>query len=412
VPHRSRRRLAAHAATGLALLSLAVGAAACGSDASGEDGSAASAAATTAATTAATETGATETGAADGVATAKANVEKAMQSPEFFAPPSFDPSPAKGKTVWWVGDQTSDIIKQWTKSAKEAFASQGVTLKVYDPGNTQSEHIKGINLAIAGKADAIILGDGNSPVSFAAQVKKAKDAGIPFFSLVAGTPEHQPQVDGLVLDVSYDYVAVGRLLADWFIADSEGKGNVLLIESPDIPSSTLELDGFREEVAKLAPDAKVTTKKYSITSSPDGGQKDVANIARTGILSDPKLGYIIPAFDSVAMFAETGVKLAGAQDRIKLAGFNSIVPQMQALKKGDGPFKMDIGGVNEWLAYALADNVLRELSGVPLVKDPKVGVRIFTHDNVQDLNVDREDDAEWYAFDYPAQYPGKVWVSK
>ena len=397
--HPSRRRLVPRLGALLALLLLSVAFAACGSSDSGDDATASSGGASTAAVS-------------DGVATAQASIAKASESPAFVAPASFDPSPAKGKTVWWIGDQTSDIIKQWTKSAKEAFATQGVTLKVYDPGNTAAEHIKGINLAIAGKADAIILGDGNSPVQFAAQVKKAKDAGIPFFSLVAGTPEFQPKVDGLDLDVSYDYVAVGKLLADWFIADSKGKGNALLIESPDIPSSTLELNGFRDRVKELAPDAKVTTKKYSITKSADGGAKDVANIARTSVVQDPKIDYIIPAFDSVALFAQTGVQLAGAQNRVKLAGFNSIVPQMQALKKGNGPFKMDIGGVNEWLAYALADNVLRKLSDQPLVKDPKVGVRVFTHDNVQDLNVDRENDKEWYGFDYPAQYPGKVWVTK
>jgi ribose transport system substrate-binding protein len=393
----SRRRLAPRLGALLALLVLSTAVAACGSGSGGDS-------ATAAGTAASKPSG--------GLATATAKLAKAQQSPAFVAPPSFDPSPAKGKTVWWIGDQTSDIIKQWTSSAKQAFSTQGVTLKVYDPGNTPAEHIKGINLAIAAKADAIILGDGNSPVQFAAQVKKAKAAGIPFFSLVAGTPTFQPKVDGLALDVSYDYVAVGRLLADWFITDSKGKGNALLIESPDIPSSTLELNGFRDEVKQLAPDAKVTTKTYSITASADGGQKDVANIARTAILKDPKIDYIIPAFDSVALFAQTGVQLAGAQNRVKLAGFNSIVPQMQSLKKGNTPFKMDIGGVNEWLAYALADNVLRQLSGQPLVRDPHVGVRVFTHENVQALNVDRENDAEWYGFDYPAQYPGKVWVTK
>lgn len=360
-----------------------------------------------------TGAGASTAASGDGVAIARASVAKASQSPEFVAPPSFDPSPAKGKTVWWVGDQSSDIIKQWTKSTKEALATQGVTLKVYDPGNAASEHIKGIDLAIAGKADAIVLGDGNSPVQFAAQVKKAKEAGIPFFSLVAGsTPGHSPKVDGLDLDVSYDYVGIGKLLADWFIADSDGKGNVLLIESPDIPSSTFELDGFRERVQELAPDAKVQTKKYSLTTQADGGAKEVAKITQTALTKDRSIGYVIPAFDSVALQAQTGVQLAAAQDRVKLAGFNSIVPQMQALKKGDGPFKMDVGGVNEWLAYALADNVLRKLSDQPLVEDPKVGVRVFTHENVQDLDVDVENDSQWYGFDYPAQYPGKVWVSK
>ncbi|MCW3063243.1 MAG: ABC-type sugar transport system periplasmic component-like protein [Solirubrobacterales bacterium] len=347
-----------------------------------------------------------------GVAQARALVDAASKTPKFFAPPAFATTKARGKTVWYVGDQSSNIIQEWTSGAKQALASQGVKLRVYDPGSASAEHIKGIQLAIANRAAAIILGDGWSPVVFSAQVAQAKKAGIPFFSLVSGTPKFQPKVPGLALDVSYDYVAVGRLLADWFIADSNGKGDALLIESPDIPSSTFELNGFREEVAKLAPGAKVTTKKFNATTAPNLGQDLVANIARTGILADPKLGYIIPAFDSQALYAQTGVQQAGAGQRVKTAGFNSIVPQMQNLKKGNTPFRMDVGGVNVWLAYALADNVLRAIVGQPLVRDPHVGVRVFTHDNVQNLNVNAEDDAAWYEVDYPSLYTTKVWTKK
>jgi ribose transport system substrate-binding protein len=399
----SRRTAAALLAVGASLL------AACGSSDDADSPAAGSTAAAVAGTDA-TSTAAASTDAAvgtRGVAEAKSLVTAALASPPFVAPPAFDPSAAKGKTVWWIGDQSSDIIQEWTKETGEALKSVGVNLKVIDP-KTNDDHIKGFELAIAGKAAAIVLGDGRSPVQFAAQVKAAKDAGIPFFSLVSGTPAFQPKVDGLALDVSYDYVAIGKLLADWFVADSDGKGNVLLIESPDIPSSTFELNGFRDEVKRLAPDAKVKTEKYSITSEADGGAATVAKIAQTAITGDPSLNYVIPAFDSVALQAEAGVKLAGAADRIKLAGFNSIVPQMQALKRGDSPFKADIGGVNVWLAYALADNVLRSIVGQELVADPKVGYRLFTNENVQDLNVDAEDSLNWYGIDYPALYK-PVW---
>jgi ribose transport system substrate-binding protein len=403
--HSTRRsRLVASATAVIAVLLAGLLLAACGSS-NGDDA--------TASPPASTSTTASSSGAANGVATAAANVKAAMKSPEFVAPPTFDPSPAKGKKVWIVSPQGENITHEWTVATKEALESQGVSVKVYDPGNEAANTIKGLELAVAAKPDAIIIANGYSPVQYSAQIAKAKAAGIPFFSLVGGsTPGIPPKVDGLTLDVSYDYVGIGRLLADWFIAESEGKGDVLLIETPDIVSSTYELDGFREEVEKLAPEAKVSTDKLDVLGEPDFGQSRIEELAQTAILKDPDLGFIIPAFDSQAMFAEAGVEQAGAADRVQLAGFNSIVPQMQALQKGDTPFKMDVGGVNEWLAYALADNVLREFSGVPLVTNPKVGVRVFTHENTQGLDVDSENDQNWYGVDYPAQYIGKVWKTK
>ncbi len=345
-----------------------------------------------------------------GVAKAAANIKAEEKTPTFYHGPAFSTAKAKGKTVWYIGNQSSNIIEEWTSETKAALNSQGVKLRVYDPGASVADHIKGFQLAIANHAAAIILGDGYSPVVFEAQVKQAKAAKIPFFSLVAGsTPEFPPKAPGLTLDVSYDYYGIGKLLADWVISDTKGKGDVYLIETPDIPSSTYELNGFQAEVKKLAPSIKITLSKFNQESTSDQGQSEFENLAQTQVEKDPNLSYIVTAFDSQALDVQTGIQQADAAGRVKTAGFNSIVPQMENLKKGNTPFQMDIGGVNVWLAYALADDVLRSIVGQPLVKDPHVGVRVFTHANVQSLNVTAENDKAWYGVDYPKLFETKVW---
>jgi ribose transport system substrate-binding protein len=333
-----------------------------------------------------------------------------MNTPTFFHGPAFNTSAAKGKTVWYIGNQSSNIIQEWTNETKAALTSQGVNLRVYDPGAAVADHIKGFQLAITNHAAAIILGDGYSPVVFEAQVKQAKAAGIPFFSLVAGsTPQFPPKAPDLTLDVSYSYYGIGQLLADWVISDTGGNADVYLIETPDIPSSTYELNGFQAEVKQLAPKIKITLAKFNQESTSDQGQSQFSNLAQTAILKDPKLNYIVTAFDSQALEVQAGIQQAGAATRVRTAGFNSIVPQMENLKKGGTPFKMDIGGVNVWLAYALADDVMRAIVHKPLVRDPHVGVRVFTHDNVQQLNVTAENDQAWYGVDYPKLYETEVW---
>jgi ribose transport system substrate-binding protein len=401
---RPAGRWRATLAVSLILASVAL--AGCGSSSSSSSNS--SAASSGGSTTSSADP--SSTSGSSGAQQAAAKVNAAKATPKFFHGPAFNTSAAKGKTVWYIGNQSSNIIQEWTSETKAALSSQGVNLRVYDPGAAVADHIKGFQLAISNHAAAIILGDGYSPVVFEAQVKQAKAAGIPFFSLVAGsTPEFPPKAPDLTLDVSYDYYGIGKLLADWFIADSGGKGDVYLIETPDIPSSTYELEGFQAEVKALAPSVKVTLSKFNQESTSDQGQSQFTNLAQTAIEKDPGLKYIITAFDSQALDVQAGIQQAGAASRVKTAGFNSIVPQMENLKKGNTPFKMDIGGVNVWLAYALADDVMRAIAGQPLVKDPHVGVRVFEHDNVQSLNVTAENDQAWYGVDYPKLYETEVW---
>lgn len=395
----TRSRLTSVSAA-LAALLAAAALSACGSDDSSS--SATAAGATSAATTASSSS------AGGGVEAAKALVAEASETPRFVAPPAFDTAAAEGKTVWWIGNVEDPILRQWVEAAREAWEANGAELRVYDTKGSIPEHVKGFDLAIAGKADAIVLGDGFPAIQFAAQVRRAKQAGIPFFSLVTGQPREQPEVDGLVLDVSYDYRRVGQLLAAWAIADSDGKAQGVFIETPAIPSSTFEREGFQREIEANCPDCRFEYKEVEQTGGGSSAQDALGNVARTSILSNPKTGYVITAFDSQALYAMAGVQQAGAGSRVKLAGFNTIVPQMQNLKKGT-PFKMDVGGPNVWLGYALADTVMREWAGEELVEDPQIGFKLFTEENVQDLNVDREDGTEWYGVDYGELYRRDVW---
>lgn len=335
-------------------------------------------------------------------------VEAHLKSPEFWAPPAFDISKAKGKTIWWIADQSSNITEQWADAAKEAAELAGIKLNLFDPGASAPEHVRGFNLAITAGADAIVLADGHAALAYAAQVKAAKDAGIPVFSVVSHPlgADTEPRVEGLVADISYNYPEAGKLLADWFVADSNGEGHALLVDLQGIPSSQWELQGFKDELARLGTNAKFTE---IATSYGQNLQADVANAVSTAILRDPSINYVIPPFDSLALFAQTGLaQLGPAGAKVKTAGFNAIIPQMQNLQKGGTPLQIDLGGPNVWLGYAVVDNVLRVLTGEAPIHDYKIGYKIFTHDNVQGLDVSKENDLNWYGIDYGALFK-PVW---
>jgi ribose transport system substrate-binding protein len=342
------------------------------------------------------------------VAEAAAVIAAHAESPKFWAPPSFNTSSARGKTVWWIADQTQNILQQWAEAGSDAAKVAGLNFHLFDPGSSVAEHVRAFNLAIAAKADAIVLGDGYPAVAFSAQVADAKKHGIPVFSLVSHPfgADTDPKVDGLVADVSYNYPEAGKLLADWFVADSKGKGRALIIYLKGIPSGDWELEGFKDELKRLGTEASFTEASTNFGPSE---QADTVNVVSTAILRDPSIGYVIPPFDSQALFAQTGLAQLGPSGaKIKTAGFNTILPQMTNLQRGGTPLKIDLGGPNVWLGYAAIDDVLRALTGQPVIHDYKIGYRVFDHKNVQGLNLSKEDDQNWYGIDYGALFK-PVW---
>jgi ribose transport system substrate-binding protein len=300
-----------------------------------------------------------------------------------------------------------DETRPWILSTADA----GLKFHLYDGGADVPEQVRGFNLAIAAKADAIMLGAGYPADAFAAQVAAAKKAGIPVFSINSHPlgPDAPRRVNGHTADVTYDYPGAGKLLADWFVADSGGKGHVLLIDVAGLPSSGWTLQGFKEEVKRLG--APVTISEASSSLGPSV-HTDLANIARTAILRDPGINYIIPSFDDFALFVQTGLAQAGpAGAKVKTAGFNAVLTQVGNLKRDGTPLKADLGGPNQWFSYAVIDDVLRVLSGNPAVYDYKIGYKIFNHENARKLDVVKEVATDWYGVDYSALFK-KVWSVK
>jgi len=346
-----------------------------------------------------------------GVKEASAMVAAHLKTPEFWAPPSFDATPARGKTVWWISDYKTNILKQWAILGEKAATDAGLKFHLYDGGGSVVEQVRGFQLAIAAKADVIVLGTGYPAVAFTAQVAQAKAAGIPVFSINSHPlgPDAPPKVDGLVEDVSYDYPGAGRLLADWFVADSQGKGHVLLVNITGLPSAGWAIDGFKAEVKRLGVPVSITDAASSLGPSI---QTDLANLASTAILRDASIGYIIPPFDDFAAFAQNGLAQSGAAGaKVKTAGFNAVLNQIANLKRGGTPLQIDLGGPNQWFSYAVIDDVLRSLTGQPIIHDYKIGYKIFTHENTQNIDPTKEVSTDWYGVDYAALFK-PIWGVK
>jgi ABC-type sugar transport system substrate-binding protein len=360
-------------------------------------------------------TGSTSTGSAAGahatasaITQANAIIAAAEKPLPFWAPPAFNAAPARGKTVWWIASHSVSTETEWAAAAQQAFQLAGVNFKFYNDNDQQdvAAHIQGIQLAIAAHANAIVLGDGGAASEYTAQIAAAKKAGIPVFVIVNGDPEPQPNIPGLIVDTTYSYTETGQLSAAWAVAHTNGAPNTLIVNlGAACPCIPLAINGFLTELKTLDPNAVVHNDTLALNESEM--QDQVATFVRTGLLTDPSTNFVYPVFDNMAAFAVTGISGAQKSATVSTGGFNAVVPSMEELKAGS-TLQYDIGGPNDWLSWATADNVLRYLTGHPVITNPHIGLRIFTHDNVQNINVTQENDLQWYGINLAEDY-AKVW---
>ena len=403
------------------MMGLALFASACSSDkATSTEAATTEAAATEAAaaetvaaeTEATAETAAAETqaaaaeteAAAGGVAEAEAAVAKASAAPS-FAPPAgvgaIDFAALKGKKVAIINlVKAVPILTQWEDEMTKALEGSGLELTSVDGKFDPNEWGRGIEQAISTKADLIFL-LGVPPTAVAPQIAEAKKAGIPVLSSLQGyAGKSLTAVPDLTADVGFDYRVPGVLMAQWFVADSKGKGNALIMSSDDNSSSPDVWGAMEAEIKRLCPDCK--TKREDSTV-PQWGDGTLQQRTKALVQEDPTITHILAVYDGMTLAIEPGLVEAGVADKIRVAGFNGTPAVMANVQKGTA-VKMDVGNPNMWFSAGAADAILSVLSGKKAIEDPGVPFRIFTTDNLTGIDTSKEDPKNWYGIDPLTEY--------
>ncbi len=351
-------------------------------------------------------TGASGGGGSDsaGVAEAQKIVDQYKEPPTWQGPDApVDISGLSGKKVTYISVSNSiPVLKYWSEEVtKLAKDNAGVELDVVDAKGSVDEANKGFQQAIASKADAIVLVAFSTDL-FKTQIADAKAAGIKVITAQSGIPG---KLDGgQDAEVSFDYELVGKLIGDWVVADSDGKGKGLVITSDDVPASQPQAQATLAEFKRLCPDCDMKTEDVQIPQ----WEASIPTLFQTTINTDPERTYLLPLYDGQALSGLGAIRTAGAGEKVSVGAFNATPGIVEQLKDPSSGLKLDIGGQNEWWAYACADTIFRVLSGTEPVENYQVGLRIFDTDNA-DL-IEGKDELAWYGDD--ADYAGefaKLW---
>lgn len=387
-PGACRRRTGARGVVSAFVALLAViFLAACGSDGSSTDG-----------TTAGSESG----GDSSGVSEAKSRLQAAMAEPEWKQPgPAFDASEAKGKKVLYLAvDLSIPVTQTFYDAFAEAGREVGVEVDKFDGKGEVSEFNRGMETAISQNYDAVILLS-ISPKLVAGAVADAKQAGVHVIEALNGDPG-KPQLSDVAASVSFCYSCAGALMANYVIADSGGDATGTIFISEEVTSGIDELRGITDEFDELCPECDFVTDDVPIAE----WSKGLPTATRSALLSRPDTNYLMPLYDGMALSLVPAVVQANKPD-VKVVSFNATPAVMEMMADG-GPMTADVGGANAWLGWGIADQTFRVLTGQPPVEDENIPLRMFTTENLNEINLDGPE-VEWYgSADFKGNYK-KLW---
>jgi ribose transport system substrate-binding protein len=345
-------------------------------------------------------------GGSAGLTAATAAVTAGQALDSGFAPPgpAFNAASLKGKNIWIITFMSVPFAQQNVQGFKEAAQAVGATITTVDGTAGVDAYQRGIQQAIAQKADAIVVGTLN-PSLFTTQLRQARAQGIKVIAVSSHAPGQLPPsgepVDGYV-DPCYE--CAGKLMADSAITDSKGKANALVLWSSDvnIPGQN-QVKSIKDEFAKNCPSCAVKVEDVPSTQ----WATRLQSVTQTAITSNPKLTYLLPLYDGMVPFMVPAVRAANAIKRVKISSFNATPAVMQQIGSS-GNVLSDVGIGSVRYGWGWADQTFRVLTGAKAVADEKLPVRLFDRSNIASLELKASTDT-WYGnVDYRAAYQ-KLW---
>ncbi|WP_255546433.1 sugar ABC transporter substrate-binding protein [Glaciihabitans sp. dw_435] len=328
----------------------------------------------------------------EGVAYATAQIEKFSVDPAFtLDAPAFPLKDIAGKTIFNIPN-TSGIpfIVTVDEEAKKVAETYGAKWVEYTNQGSPTEHTAGIDQAISQKADVIMLSQGINGELLIPALQRAKAAGIPVVithTYEDGDPIPDTLKDLVAAQITAPFNESGRLSADWAIKQTKGKGNILLINTAEVPVAQGIIDAMKDEIATHCPDCTVKDVNVPIA---DWATK-ISTTVQSEIQINPELDYVLPVFDSMSLFVEAGVTAAGKVGSVFTASFNGTPAVLKIMQDGE-VLTMDAGESMTWLAWASIDQVGRVLTGSPIIEDgaAHTPLKVITKDNVDETGTPPE----------------------
>lgn len=229
------------------------------------------------------------------------------------------------KIVYSQIDLVNPFFIARLEGAKAKCAELGIKLIVDDSQCNVAKQVSSIENYISQGVDGIVM----ITVDTAAMtdvVAQAVDAGIPVISVITLVEGSSAQC---ILD-EYDFgYQAGLNAGEWVAEELGGTADCAILGYPDMPQNKYRIDGMRDGLLELAPNANVVSDNQSANNTENG-------MKCTEILlqANRDLEVIICHSDAVALGAYEAVLAADRDsDRFFIGGIDATPPGLEAMQE-------------------------------------------------------------------------------
>lgn len=237
-----------------------------------------------------------------------------------------DPAAPKGAKdryrMVFIQIQPHTVPKAWADGIKDvADVQKNIQFELLDGQNKAETQISLMNTAISQKVDAIFLQPADS-VGLGASIKKAREAGIPVYTLnIDANEAHAGHVEMNHYFGAKDIAArMGEMMG--------GKGTVAILNAPPgIVIRDQRTNGFVDGLKEKYPDIKVVADQNA-----EWDRKKAQDVLTTILAANPNLTGVYGVNDSMALGAVDVAKQKGA--RLVIFGNDGEKDALESIEAG------------------------------------------------------------------------------
>jgi ribose transport system substrate-binding protein len=324
---------------------------ACGSDDSSDSDSAAS--------------GATSTASAgsDQVAAAKASVEKFKAEKDFVGPGS-GPEGVKDKNITVIAcPLANEGCTKAAKAVETAGKLLGWKVNIVDGQGSPQASSAAMKQAIAAKTEGIALVAIDKEM-VSGVLPAAQKAKIPVVSFADNNvPGDGP--DNVFAVVGLDADVLGTMIADWMVADSDGKASVAMFNAPELSTIQQRYDASKKVIDGCDGCEVGVTQNFQLATSATQLPLLTTNV----LTKHPDADYLWNPSGGLGSLQATAVDQSASKGKVKTVTFDCVSTNLKQIRAGDSSLVACAGTGEVQSGFAIVDQLNRAFAGEPRAEE-------------------------------------------
>jgi galactofuranose transport system substrate-binding protein len=218
--------------------------------------------------------------------------------------------PLEKKDTYTVGFAQTESNNPWriaqTTSMQEEAAKRGYTLVYTDAAGSAAKQVSDVRSMIAQGVDLIFLAP-REEKPLAPVILEAKAAGIPVILLDRNVDQSLAKAgEDYVTFIGSDFIEEGRRVAEWLVANADGKTNIIQLEGTTGSSPANDRKKGFDDVIAQHPEFTILASQTGDFARDKGRQ-----VMETLLQAHPEVNVVYAHNDEMAIGAIAALEAAG-----------------------------------------------------------------------------------------------------